>query len=217
MGPRGVIFDFDGVIADSLNLHLAGWSFAYSEVFNKELSSLVLAGLVGRSTQGIARLLAESEHSVSEIKNLIAKKLEYIEADENLAPIFPNVDKLMEQLQELKVPFGIASHSPRGFIERHLKIIGIRVPVIIGLEDCRAFKPSPEPFFLCARSLGISFIDHPSTFVFEDSTQGILAANRADMVPIGIASQLTEEQLYSAGARIVFRTIGESIHKEWMT
>ena len=216
MKPKGVIFDFDGVMVDSLHLHLKGWSFAYQEIFHKELEAHVLSSLVGRSTQGIAKFLAQKENGVDKAAQLVAKKFEYIEGENVFASIFPNIPEFMQLLARWEVPFGIASHSPRRFIEKHLKIFGLNVSVIIGLEDCRAFKPSPEPFLLCARTLGISFTDHAAILVFEDSIPGIVAANKAGMISVGIATQHSLPELYDGGANVACLTIGETMEPEWM-
>ena len=216
MKPKGVIFDFDGVLFDSLGLHLDGWFYAFREVFKKELDKDVLQSLIGRSTTGIAKLLTENEKSSQKAEQLISLKHEYIEREGTFASMFPGVSDCMGLLTDWGVPFGIASHSPRSFIEKHLRKEKLHVNVIIGLEDCRALKPSPEPFFQCARAMKVEFIHHSVMLVMEDSVPGIVAANRAGMISVGIASQHSVKKLYDGGARVVCQAIVETASKEWM-
>ena len=214
--PKGVIFDFDGVIVDSLRLHLCGWSHAYAKVFKKELEAKLLANLVGKSTRSIAKLLAANEYRLDKVAELITEKHDYIMREEVFAPLFYKVSDFMDVLTRKGVPFGIASHSPRAFIIKHLNFHKLRVFTIVGMEDCRAFKPSPEPFLLCARQLAIPFTEHSSVWVLEDSLPGIVAANRAGMISIGIASQHSVAELSAAGANVAHRSIADMMGIDWL-
>ena len=62
---KAVLFDFDGVIVDSLPAHILAWKDAYREVFEEEISDSNYSKIRGMSTNAIAKLLCEKRPSYS--------------------------------------------------------------------------------------------------------------------------------------------------------
>ena len=52
---KGVLFDFDGVLVDSLPAHLKAWNLAYLNIFGEELSENQKSHIKGMSTRSIAK------------------------------------------------------------------------------------------------------------------------------------------------------------------
>ena len=52
---KGIIFDFDGVIVDSIPAHLAAWTTAYKEIFKRDMSVEKKEYISGMSTNSIAK------------------------------------------------------------------------------------------------------------------------------------------------------------------
>ena len=82
----------------------------------------------------------------------------------------------------------------------------------MGVEDYEFPKPHPEAYISLAKKLNISTKDYSSTWVFEDSITGTKAAKAAGMIPIGILTQYTKEELENSGSKLVFPTLLEAYH-----
>jgi HAD superfamily hydrolase (TIGR01509 family) len=203
--PIAVIFDFDGVIVDSLSLHLDAWRQAYQMTFDLPLDDV--EGLAGRSTEKIARILAERCHQPHRSTELATSKKQILKVMKTAIPLIAGARRAMDILSRQSVPYGIASNAPRDFIFSTLNAHNLSVPIVLGVDDVKSPKPAPDIFLLCAKRLGISVTDHQNVFVFEDSTHGIEAAVKAGMIPIGVATQHSDAMLISSGAKAVCRDL----------
>lgn len=211
--PAGIIFDFDGVVVDSLTVHLEAWKSAYVHLFKDPLENT--EGLVGRSTLAIAELLttrANQPHMKLELAEL--KRSILRESQTSILPI-PGALESFEWLAQERIPFGIASNAPRAFIIQTLDQLNVRVDHIFGIDDVPRPKPEPDGFMLCARSIGISFLDHSRTIVFEDSVHGLKAAVTAGMHPIGVTTQNSDAELKAGGALKTCRDIAHAFANGW--
>ena len=197
---KAVLFDFDGVIVDSTPTHLDGWAAAYGEVFQKQPEAHMLASLMGRSTVAIAALLAEKEGRPETRASLIEKKGRYVLEHVTSIPLIPGIAAFMEKLVTANIPYGIASNSPRGFLEASLQHHGLPYSFFLGAEDYAQPKPDPEAYLLGGKRLGLAREDYRAIAVFEDSTHGIEAALGARMTAIGVGSQHPVQVLIEAGA-----------------
>ena len=200
--PIAVIFDFDGVVVDSMALHLECWKIAHLQQFGIPLDSIV--GLAGRSTTSIASILAAKAGRPNEGWFLAEKKKQILSAKNTQIPLIPGVLRFMEILRAKNIPFGIGSNAPRNFIQQCLAFHKIEIPCALGIEDSQRPKPAPDIFLAAAQKLGIGHLSHRFIIVFEDSTHGISAAVDAGMQAIGITTQHDEETLAEAGAKASF-------------
>lgn len=213
--PAGVIFDFDGVVVDSLPVHLDAWKAAYEQLFGSKLENT--EGLAGRSTSSIAEILciqAKEPHKKTILAELKRNVLR--ESRASILPI-PGALEGMEWLKTNRVPFGIASNAPRAFILQTLSHLNMKVDHVFGIDDVPRPKPEADGFLLCARTIGISFLDHHRTIVFEDSVHGLKAAVTAGMHPIGVTTQNTDQELLAGGAIKTCRHIADAFARGWFS
>lgn len=213
--PAGVIFDFDGVVVDSLSVHLKAWQMAFLNLFGEPL--LDTSGLPGRSTMAIAEILANRARKPELKEKLAELKREALRQSRSSIQLLPGVRESFAWLREAGVPFGIASNAPRAFIENTLEHCGEAVEIKFGVDDVARAKPEPDVFLKCAKALGISVIDHPKVMVFEDSPHGLKAAVRAGMHPIGVLTQNSIEEMTAAGAKACCLHIGDAMSRGWFT
>ncbi len=81
-----------------------------------------------------------------------------------------------------------------------LQHVGLPVPkVLVAAEDVREGKPSPEPYLMAARRLGV---DPSRCVVFEDTPAGIEAGRAAGATVIGISTTFPATSLHAASAVI---------------
>ena len=203
VNPKAVIFDFDGVLVDSLGVHLQAWEMAAHELFGKSPGDM--EQFKGRATHAIsAAILKELGIEPKWGSRLVQKKIEILN-DLPLGNLFySEVGELFEFLLGKKIPFGIASNAPKDFIVRALSQSPFTFNAIVGRDDVDRGKPHPEPFLRCAKLLNIPFTEHREIVALDDSPHGIKAICAAKMIAIGIATAHTHERLQEAGAQKVF-------------
>lgn len=213
MKPAGIIFDFDGVVVDSLAVHLTAWQSAYHSLFGETLSQT--SGLAGRSTFAIAEILCERAGAPHQKLKLADLKRQVLKESQSAILPIPGALEAFAWLKREGIPFGIASNAPRAFILQTLKSLATDIDHVFGIDDVPRPKPEPDGFLLCARTIGISFLDHERTIVFEDSVHGLKAAVSAGMHPIGVTTQNTAAELKSGGARKACKDIAEAFANGW--
>jgi beta-phosphoglucomutase len=209
MNVAAVIFDFDGVIADTERLHLGafrevfdtrGWALSEQDYFDRYL---------GCDDHGLVVAYARDNSlalSPEDVSDLVARKTQafsrHLTSPEVL---FPNAAAAIRALAE-QFAVGIASGALRGEIEAILSAAGIRelFEVIVGADDVTAHKPAPDPYLAAAAGLGVM----PRACVaIEDSQAGIQAARAAGMRVIGVTTTSPEHLL--TGAEVVVTSLAD--------
>lgn len=214
MKPRGFIFDFDGVVVDSMALHLNAWDQASQKLYGHSVSNP--ERLSGRSTNAIAAMLANENAAAGTEATLADIKREILQNFGSAVPLLPGVREIFSALDERKIPYGIASNAPSGFIKKTLESLGLKVAVVIGIDNTPRPKPYPDPYLICAKQLNLSIQDQAATVVFEDSRHGIRAAIQAGMIAIGVASQHPQNDLIESGARLVCSHLRDALDRGWI-
>lgn len=108
-------------------------------------------------------------------------------------PLLPGVLEILDEAQRLGLPCAVASSSSRAWVEGWLKHHKIyeRFQSVLTADDVVRTKPFPDLFLLAAERLNSSPTE---CLIFEDSSNGILAARAAGIrvvaVPGAITSQL---------------------------
>jgi len=197
---QAVIFDFDGVIADSESLHLRafqqafaarGWTMSKADYYD------VYLGYSDRDVfEVFARERGESLPS-AQLERLLAQKARiYAELSGAGALLFPGAVDLVRRLFD-HFPLAIASGALSHEIVHVLDAAGLRpcFVTVVGADDVAESKPSPEPYLEAARRLNIA----PGACVaIEDSSWGLESARRAGLRTIGITHSYPAAQLASA-------------------
>ncbi len=187
MQNLGVLFDWDGVIIDSSNLHERSW-----EVLAKRLGLNLPEGFFlksfGQRNQTIIPDVLGWASDAQEIDKLAFLKEEiYRELMHNSSlDLLPGVRELVLELQEKGIPYCIASSTPRANIEAVLRKTQCQsmFPHIVASEDVRHGKPHPEVFLQAAKKIKLE----PShCVVIEDAMVGIEAAIRAGIARIAVS------------------------------
>jgi beta-phosphoglucomutase len=195
---RAVIFDLDGVIADSHPIHEITWKTLLTEQGldpNRLSMNFILAG---RPRNEILRHYL-GDLPASTLESLGCRKDElYSISAASLMPI-PGLLKLLDRLDMRGIAKGVATSAGRRRTLETLGRIGIsdRFAAVVTGEDVRAQKPNPDIFELTLARLGVS----PAQAVaIEDSVAGIEAARAAGMKCVGYAESGRRAELLRAGA-----------------
>jgi beta-phosphoglucomutase len=205
--PPGIIFDFDGVLVDSLDVHLWAWNQAALQMFRQPLENP--ESLKGKSTRAIAGVICQRFGQKKLSAQLALLKNSLLLEGAQKAPLLPGARKIVDDCLRLGVPLAVGSNSSRTFVRSVLQFHQMKLPVVLGFEDSRRPKPHPDVFLACAKMLEIDERQWKQILVFEDSLHGIEAALRAHMLPYGIASFHPAGTLIKAGALNAFANFNE--------
>lgn len=199
-----IVFDFDGVLADSEVLHLR----AYQEVLEPYGIALSRADYystyLGFDDDGVFRAIGAAAGRALgdvEVQGLISAKsrvFDTLEAGADM--LFPGAARCIETLGA-EFPLGIASGALRHEIEHVLGRAHLldRFRFIVASGDTPQSKPSPAPYHLAAELHGLA----PSQCVaIEDSAWGIASAKAAGLWCVAITNSYGADALGSADAII---------------
>lgn len=183
---KAVIFDMDGVIADSMPLHFEAEKKTLMK-YGIRASDDELHKYTGNTVQVKFASLLEANgvnEDVQEVlRNHFSSSHKHIK--ENVEPV-TGFMKLINGL-EGHYKLGVVSGSPRKFIMDILKKFKVEglFTSIISADDVSKGKPHPEGFLKCAGELQVLPAE---CIVIEDAPAGIKAAKTAGMHAIGLKS-----------------------------
>jgi len=198
--PSALIFDMDGVIADSEPIHIRTERETFLP-YGISLSDDELCSFVGSNLQVVVKTVVAryrirvdadrlfKDHKASLLKNM----------QDGLQPIDGSLD-LIRALSGTAVPLAVASSSFMDLIRlvlRKFQIESCFHSVVCG-DDVHRSKPHPDIFLETARRLGLP---PEECLVIEDSTNGIKAAKAARMACIGLRSPNSHNQDLSGADR----------------
>ena len=185
---KAVIFDLDGVIVSTDNLHYHAWkklanqeNIEFNEEINDRLRGVSRMESLEIILEKATRTYSEEEkQNIAEFKNNI-----YVELLKSLSPndILPNIVELLDGLKarDVKISIGSSSKNAKVILE-YIGLIGAFDAIADG-TDIKNSKPDPEVFLIAASKLGVEPSD---CAVVEDAEAGIIAAKRAGMYAIAV-------------------------------
>lgn len=204
-----IIFDFDGIIADTEPLHFAGFRQTLAEIGIGLTESDYYTNYLGYDDRGcfLAALAAHQRPTdLATITALMQRKaLAYLESVKGHLVIFPGVREFVQEAAAT-YPLAIASGALRHEIEFILEEAGLRKAFlhITGAEDVTKGKPDPEPFLHALDALNRQrpkqTIAPESCLVIEDSIPGLRGAKTAGMKVLAVANTHTIQDLHEAHA-----------------
>lgn len=209
---RAIIFDFDGVIADTEPLHFRAFQQVLEGIGLSLSETDYYANYLGFDDRGcfMTALAANGRPTPAEtVRSLMERKaVAYLEAVRNHLVVLPGVPTFVRQASR-QYPLAIASGALRPEIELILQTIGLRdcFQQIASAEDVARGKPDPEPFLLALELLnkpdGIpttASIKPDECLVIEDSIPGIRSGKAAGMKVLAVANTHAIGELDEADA-----------------
>ena len=206
---RAVIFDFDGVIADTEPVHFESLRQTLAGIAITLTEPDYYTTYLGFDDRGcILEALRVNRRPIAEsiVQDLMRKKAAaYLTSIKDHLVIFPGVREFVEEAAAA-YPIAIASGALRPEIELILEQAGLRKAFchITSAEDVVRSKPDPEPFFHALtglnRQLGHSTLTAEACLVIEDSLPGIRAAKAAGMKVLAVTNTHTVQDLQEAHA-----------------
>jgi beta-phosphoglucomutase len=191
---RAVIFDFDGVIANSEPLHFA----AFRDVLEQEGIAFTerqyYASYLGYDDVGVFRAVADdrqvkwSAEAIAALAERKAARLEEIEREHSM--LFPGAVEAIERLAAT-FPLAIASGALKAEILRVLNSAQLtrHFRAIVAAEDTPASKPAPDPYLQAVTMLSAAMgepLAGAECVAIEDSRWGLESARAAGLRTIAI-------------------------------
>jgi beta-phosphoglucomutase len=200
---QAIVFDFDGVIADSEMLHLR----AYQQVLAGEGIAVTSAEYfdryLGYDDVGVFKALSKDKGLVldeARMQQLIERKSAHYDS---LAAaggmLFPGAAAFI-RTAAAAIPIAIASGALTHEIEDVLERAELRslFPIIVGADQTLRSKPDPEPYqtaFARLRSLTGRDLQPWRSVAIEDSKWGLVSARGADLRCVAVTNTYPADEL----------------------
>jgi len=194
---KAIIWDMDGVIADTAPCHLKAWQ----QVFQKrgvKFTEEDFKHNFGQRNDTIIRNVRGQDTSQSEIEAISREKENSFRnmVRQKIKPL-PGVINLIKLLAEHKFKMALASSAPIENIR--LLITGLDInsyfQAIISGKEVTEGKPNPQGFLLAAQRLGVK---PENCIVVEDAVAGVTAAKRAGMCCLAVTNTHPRRSLSEA-------------------
>ena len=197
---KGIIFDMDGTIVDSLPYHYEAWKIFFKE--NKvENFSKKLKDYKGGGTLDLMTAVYGDKYSRKELKIMTDDK-EIIFREiykNNVVPIMGFMD-MFELIKSKNILVGLASNAIRKNVKMILSELKIyeKFDSIICGDEVRKGKPDPEMFDETVDRFNLK---KEECLIFEDSVEGVSAAFNSKVDVVGITSSSSEKILIDKGCK----------------
>ncbi|MDL1910780.1 HAD family hydrolase [Chloroflexi bacterium CFX6] len=206
---KALIFDFDGLILDTETPEVDVWTDIYAEhgfefPFNDWVQTVGGYGISNFDAADHLSLLTQGQLDPASLR---ARHRLGSDALTHSQPILPGVLATIHEAKRLRLKLAIASSSPHSWVDLHTKRLGIfhQFDRIVCQDDVGIgrTKPNPDLFLTALNQLQVR---RNEAIVFEDSPNGVKAANRAGIFVVAVPNPLTS-RLKIEGANLTVRSL----------
>ena len=199
---RAVVFDLDGLMFNTEDV----FNITGHEVLRRRgllMTDELLRRMMGRRAPEAFAALVEMHALQESVEDLIAESVQifYSLLEAHLTPM-PGLLQLLEHLEQHSLPKGVATSSPRAYLEDILGRFDLlpRFHVTLAAEDVTHGKPHPEIYLAAAKRLHILPAE---MIVLEDSEAGTKAAAAAGAIAVSVPNRHSRGHDFGAASYIV--------------
>jgi HAD superfamily hydrolase (TIGR01509 family) len=200
-----VIFDLDGLLADTEKLHMKAYMNAFHMMGYNNLTEEIYSEHWIRLGKGIEDYLIEYNLNIDieEIRRLKAKEYDRLVRSE-VQPMAGAIE-LLEELSKNNIKMVLATASYRKSAMAVLETLKIEnyFQFIASKESVKRSKPFPDIFLFAAEKMSIK---PENCVVLEDAEKGIIAADNAGMKSIAVPNKYTKNNDFTK-ATSTFKTL----------
>ena len=198
--PRGIIFDFDGVLVDTEWAIYQSWVQLYARE-GQEISIATYSPCLGAGYS--------HWNPADHLEKLTGKKYDWdvetparqavLEADRARSGLMPGAAELLDWCAAQGIGLTVASSSSRRWVQGWLERLGIyqRFAGVFTRTDGYAVKPNPALFLAAQQCLGLPKED---CLIIEDSENGTISAQNAGIPCVAIPNRMTQSSNLSRAA-----------------
>lgn len=192
---KTVIFDFDGVIGDTMLDNYNAWHEAFSAL-NISISKEEYFALEGHGRFQIAEKLLKDHNGSLDYLNQLVEQKEKLYLQNSNFRLFPEIEEIINHLLHHKVGLALVTGASRHRIESTLPShISKAFQTIVTSDDVKLSKPSPEGYLFAKNMLNTT---SDNCMVVENAPLGIQAAKRAGLYCAAISTTLAPDYLLQA-------------------
>jgi len=187
--PRGLIFDCDGTLADTMPLHWRAWQMI-TQRHGLHFPEDRFYSLGGVPSRDILKMLAEEQgRSLDHIAVAHEKEEAYLPLMAEIEPIHAVVE--IAKANHGKIPMAVASGGTEKVIGQVLDRLNIRhlFGAIVTSEMVKHQKPAPDIFLEAARRIGV---EPKFCRAYEDTDLGMQAIRSAGMEAVDVREQIAK-------------------------
>ena len=206
MTIKAVIFDIDGTLLDSVDLHARAWSEAFAH-FGIEVAQADARRQIGKGGDELLKVFLDEERIAREGETIEAYRSDLFKREYlSLVKPFPGVRALFERVRAEGQTIALASSGKASEVEHYQSILGIGdlVGVATSSDDAERSKPHPDIFQAALGKLtGIAAVE---AVVVGDTPYDAEAAGKAGLSTVGVlCGGFPEAELSSAGCMAIYR------------
>ena len=186
-----IIFDMDGVLADSSPCHARAYQDLWKEV---GVEGPRYDSIMGRPTGEVIReitrdLAPTTEQEEQWIRFKQERARVYLQKE---TVTFPDTREVLEKLTASGTAIAVGTSASRDTAELLLRQIGVLplIPVLVTSDDVREGKPAPDTYLEACAALGVAPAD---ALAIEDSPHGVSAAKAAGLRCVAIPHAITAQ------------------------
>lgn len=201
---RAFIFDVDGTLVDTRDIHTKAWKNALAE-FGIDLGDDEIQAQLGRRAVDIIEDFIPEDRKLQD--DVLQAKWRAFRDAYNEIEVFPKTKELFAYLHNKGLELALATSAKRQDADFYVELlsVGQYLKAVVAAEDTEHSKPNPEIFLKAAYLLGV---EPEEAVVVGDSAHDIAAAVSAGMTPIGVLTGgNTASVLRDAGAERVYDDI----------
>lgn len=193
---QAILFDFDGVIIQSMESHFEKWRKTLAE-YQIDILPEELYVLEGAEEKELANQISRKFNlPYEEIPKIIQLSKHHSDSQETTA-LYPYLNELFEWIEEKGLKTALVTDSNRDRVIQILEKYNLvdKFKVLITADDVPLSKPAPDPYLMAAELLDV---EPSECIVIENAPLGIVSAKVAGMRCIALTTTLGRMYLKQA-------------------
>ena len=192
---KAVIFDFDGVIADTMGDNCCAWQYAFFQ-HGVQIEANEYYMLEGMGRFQIADYFINKYKLNSEIKNKVAEAKELYYKNNNTFKIYDGISQIFKLLKQKNILTAIVTGASSERIGEHLEEnLKNQISALITADDVIHTKPHAEPYLKAVSKLNLK---SENCLVIENAVLGIHSAKAAGCLCFALETTLKKADLKEA-------------------